>query len=316
MTESRRPTDAEKPGNTATRASIVIPTRNRPGDLRRCLESLAVLDERPELIVVDQSDSRGEGTGRPIPTVDTYLRPPTVGKSAALNDGIRAATGAIIGFTDDDCSVPPDWLSRALTWFDANPGLGIVCGPARATKHDPQTEFVPEFVATRRTLRSGRLATRHIGALGGNMLVRRSVFDAVGLFDELLGPGARYHSAEDQDLNNRALRAGFSVLYDPVLSVTHWGARSYAHGQAARLLRGYSLGIGALAAKSLRTGDLPGSYPFVRELGAELRSLGRSCFGGQRREPFVLRSPWLVAGLARGLVQPLDRTRGVFTVHR
>lgn len=123
--------------------------------------------------------------------------------------------------------------------------------------------------------------------------------------------GPRFPSAEDQDLNNRVLRASHAVLCDPSLVVTHWGARPYSDGTVSRLLRDYSRGIGALAAKDLRLGSVAGGYPIIRELAAEARSAVLSLFkpGG---EPFVFRSPWLLAGVWQGARAPLDRSRRTF----
>jgi glycosyltransferase involved in cell wall biosynthesis len=234
-----------------------------------------------------------------------YMRHSQGGKSAALNAGIAAATGDYVAFTDDDCTVPPGWLTQGYASLSADSTLGIVFGGARPAPHKSGAEFVPWFVPPHREVRSGRTAIARIGALGGNMFCRRSLLEVLGGFDELLGPGTALSSAEDQDLNNRALRRGSHILADPSLLVTHWGNRPYADGDVARLLRGYSVGIGALAMKDLRCRAIAGAYPLMRELAAEVRSAFLKLLG-RNREPFVLRSPWLVAGLFRGARLGID----------
>jgi glycosyltransferase involved in cell wall biosynthesis len=296
------------------RVSVIIPSRARPQELLRCLQSLRASTEREyELIVVLQGEPQppAELLALLDPDRDTLVRQSGAGKCRALNEGIRRSSGELLAFTDDDCTVPAGWIERGIAELGPGHLAAIVTGPAVARPHDERLEYVPAYAPKRRRALQGRAATRHIGGLGGNLFVRRSVFERVGLFDEQMGPGARFNSSEDQDLTNRALRAGFTVVFDPGLSVTHWGGRTYAGGAAARLLRQYSCGIGALAAKDVRLGDFAALYPLAREAGAEARDILRRALR-RRQAPLVVRSPWLVRGFATGLVAPLDRRASLF----
>lgn len=86
--------------------SVVIPTRNRKELLRRALNSVfAQTYTRLQIIVVD--DASEDGTEAMVAALRDdrvcYLRHPTSrGGAAARNTGIRAATGTVIGFLDDD----------------------------------------------------------------------------------------------------------------------------------------------------------------------------------------------------------------------
>ncbi len=100
--------------------SIVIPTYNRASELRQTLASLAKLKASApwEVIVVDNNSS--DDTRQLVQqAVDTfpatlrYLFESNVGRSSALNTGIRAANGKIIATTDDDVRVESDWLDQA-----------------------------------------------------------------------------------------------------------------------------------------------------------------------------------------------------------
>lgn len=282
--------------------------------MRRCLASIcANRIAASEIVVVDQ-DSEGSAEAICREFQDrrvVYVAHRTGGKSAALNAGIAATTSPVVAFTDDDCTVPADWLASGTRALGGDRSLGIVFGGASACPHNPETEFVPSFVPRRLEVRSGGWAVAKIGALGGNMFCRREVMDRLRGFDELLGPGMALASGEDQDLNNRALRAGFSVLCDPALLVTHWGARQYSNATVTKLLRGYSRGIGALAAKDIRCGSFAGAYPLLREVGAEVRSAALT-LAGRPRERFVFRSPWLAVGLWKGLRCGIDRPSETF----
>ncbi|MDQ5852192.1 MAG: glycosyltransferase, partial [Chloroflexota bacterium] len=101
--------------------SVVVPTFERPALLQRCLAALLGQQFEPsnyEVVVVDDGVSdetrrlvecwseRGKARGVCV----RYLAAPhTRGPAAARNIGWRAARGAIIAFTDDDCIPDANW---------------------------------------------------------------------------------------------------------------------------------------------------------------------------------------------------------------
>src|SRR4051812_42731918 len=100
--------------------SVVIATRNRADRLRQALDSLERMSPPNmfswELIVVDNGST--DGTRQVVNDCEArmmlplrYLIEPRHGKSAALNAGVRAATGDVVAFTDDDCVMSPGWLT-------------------------------------------------------------------------------------------------------------------------------------------------------------------------------------------------------------
>src|SRR5436853_547125 len=108
------------------RFSIIIPTYNRADELRQTIRSIAKLSVVGdwELIVVDnkstdQTRAVVEAETASFPALLRYLFEPEQGRYAALNTGIRAATGSIIATTDDDARVEPDWLMKAAAGLDA-----------------------------------------------------------------------------------------------------------------------------------------------------------------------------------------------------
>jgi hypothetical protein len=107
----------------------------------------------------------------------------------------------------------------------------------------------------------------HRFGVGANMSLRRRVFDTLGGFDELLGPGTRFRSGEDIDFGYRALRAGFTILQDPENVALHHGGRSLADGEARLLFESYHFGIGAAYARSVRRGDLIALRQLLGEIG-------------------------------------------------
>jgi glycosyltransferase involved in cell wall biosynthesis len=105
-----------------TSISIVVPTRNRPDALRRCLAALVAQEGigSPEIVVVD------DGGAEPLAVAAVVDEQPGTrlvrldgcGPAAARNAGVRAAAGEVVCFTDDDCEPSPTWSSRLVACLD------------------------------------------------------------------------------------------------------------------------------------------------------------------------------------------------------
>jgi glycosyltransferase involved in cell wall biosynthesis len=295
--------------------SVVVATRDRPEALDQCLGSLQASEHDSfEVIVVDQSQD--DATARVVARLGDgrvrYMRQSEGGASRGRNAGIEVARGAVIAFTDDDCTVPSEWL-RQLEAACAGPrSPGVVLGALRAALADSYERFTPSWSPRRvRRLRwSWQSAFRGEGATA-NMAARREVCERLGGFDELLGAGAPFRSGEDNDFCERALRAGFAILHDPRIEVLHWGARSRLDGSADGLRYGYSRGYGAMLAKHARCGDLLAMYRLTALVVTQtpLGLIDVISGGGA----YTLRRLWNnLAGAAAGFTQPLDRSRRIF----
>ena len=297
------------------RVSVLIATRERPGQLAACLP-LVLANDYPdfELVVVDQSvaDESRIAVEALADSRLRYERQHGAGLSRARNAAIESARGELFAFTDDDCRVPSDWLRRIVELFDREPRLGMIFGAFVPMPHDPLELFVPGFMPSRSRRLSGRLATR-LGRseAGGNMAIRRTTIEAVGPFDPCFGPGGRYPGGDDSDMNDRVLRAGFAVAHDPANAVQHRGARAYAGGSARRLLLDGSLARGALIAKDLRCGNPIAPYRLGAFLAGDGWAIARNLASG-RRHSGAGRLRATLVGFARGLRQPLDRRRQLF----
>lgn len=234
--------------------SVVVCTRDRPSDLRRCLASLLACGPRAaEIIVVDNAPSTDAtfDVVRAFPQV-RYLREPCPGLSHARNAGARAASGEVVAYTDDDVEVRPDWIGSLARPF-ADPSVACVTGIVVPADLGSDAACIFEFdiggfgreFSVRRFDASFLRRTWwqspdvwQIGA-GANMAIRRSAFARVGLFDTRLGAGASGCS-EDSELWFRLLRAGLLCHYDPGVVVFHHHRAD--RGSLARQLRAYTRG--------------------------------------------------------------------------
>ena len=198
--------------------SLIVATMGRVAELRDLFDS--ILAQRwgaLDIILVDQNpDDRlapiaAEYAGR-LPL--RHIRTPRPHANAARNLGLRAAIGDIVAFPDDDCTLPPGTLAQVAAAF-RDPALQVLSGPAASPAGG---------------LGSGRwnphggpitLATVWTSVIEFNLWLRRDTALALGGFDEKLGPGSAFGSAEGNDLVCRALAAGHVARYDPTLLVVH-----------------------------------------------------------------------------------------------
>ena len=250
--------------------SLIIPTYNRPEDMRRVLASLTTL-EYPEwdVLVVDQSDddrTQGivEGIRHRLPNLH-YRRLSEKGCSLGRNVGMRETEGEIIAFLDDDCTVGPDWLTQAAHAFGRHPRAELVVGELR--RFDDLGEWAENgWIPVRhygKEFEVGvadglRVRLRIWGNLMGNaacMFVRRSLVKRIGFFDLQMGGGCRFPANEDGDFQYRALMAGCRMVGTPAIVAHHYGLRDYQSGAASRLLQAYEYSIGAWFMKVVRLGD-------------------------------------------------------------
>lgn len=248
--------------------SVVVCTRDRSASLRGTLTALAQLAPAPfEVLVVDNSKG-DEATRRVVASFMgvRYLCEPRPGLSAARNAGLRATTGEIIAFTDDDVRPEPTWLARLNACFrgdDVGAVTGLVLPSSLST--DGALAFEHGFggfgagyrrmrfdLAFLHGMRWHTPPTWKIGA-GANMAVRRRVVDLAGGFDERLGAGAAGCS-EDSELWHRVLAAGFTCQYEPAAVVAHAHREDLPAVRAQ--LRAYMKGhVTALAIQLLRDGQ-------------------------------------------------------------
>ncbi|HYM09313.1 MAG TPA: glycosyltransferase family 2 protein, partial [Bryobacterales bacterium] len=190
-------------------ASVIIPTHNKPQELRRCLEAVLAqqFDGEFEVLVCDDgsSDSTAamiEEWRRSEPRL-RYLRHPTPrGPAAARNLGIRHAGAPLVAMTDDDTIPDPRWLEN-LCAAARRPGVAAVEGRVTPGRPVGPCEAAP---------------TNETGGvyLTCNMLYRRDTLAAVGGFDERF-PFAAY---EDCDLAARVREHG-AIAWAPEAIVTH-----------------------------------------------------------------------------------------------
>jgi len=200
--------------------SVIIPVRNRPEDIKTCLDSLLKLDyprQKTEIIVVDDAsiDETAQAAGRrPVRLIQNRERR---GASACRNLGAAQAEGEILCFLDSDCLARVDWLDQIVSVF-GDPLVGAAGG--RVDSQDDKTgldryEQVKSSLLMGTTAKDSRNDDRFFYVPSCNLAVRRELFLRLGGFKEELEVG------EDVDLCWRLLDQGSVIEYRPQARVAH-----------------------------------------------------------------------------------------------
>jgi glucosyl-dolichyl phosphate glucuronosyltransferase len=215
---------------------IVLPTYNRADLLAKTLDSLIAARRPPGLevtvLVVDNNstDSTAEAVRSyqsRLPNLH-YIVERQQGSSAALNAGIRAGSSELIATLNDDEEVDVRWL-EVIHEFFANATYDFLGGPYKPNWSQAKPEWVPqEFGAVIGWVEAGA-ERREYGPgfdamlMGGNAVLRRRVFDEVGLYDTTLGRSAKgLACCEDEEMFGRILAANFRGMYVPDLIIYHY----------------------------------------------------------------------------------------------
>ncbi|RYD48834.1 MAG: glycosyltransferase [Verrucomicrobiaceae bacterium] len=218
--------------------SIAICTRDRTGDLEKCLGAMAGMDYPDlEVLVIDNapgSDATQQLVQERFPEF-RYIREPRPGLDWARNRAIVEARGEVIAFTDDDVLPDPLWAYVIGATFAEEPEAAAITGlVAPYELESPAQEYFEmrggfgkgfsrrwfHGAPPGRRLPWHILGTGNCGT-GANMAFRRSVFEQVGGFDPALDVGTPTRGAGDLEMFFRILKEGFHLLYEPAAIVRH-----------------------------------------------------------------------------------------------
>jgi glycosyltransferase involved in cell wall biosynthesis len=172
--------------------SVIIPVFNGERFLREAVESvLAQQYSSLEIIVVDDGSTDGTANvARSLPETVRYFYQTNQGPAAARNRGIEQAQGSLIAFADADDLWPADKLELQLPYLIKEPAVDIVLGRIQQVLLSEAQEIAePAFSVNL-----------------GSAIIRKSVFERVGLFDETM----RY--SEDVDWFMRARESGAEIV--------------------------------------------------------------------------------------------------------
>ncbi|MGN6472945.1 MAG: mycofactocin biosynthesis glycosyltransferase MftF, partial [Mycobacteriales bacterium] len=215
--------------------TVVVPVRDRAGQLDRCLEALRA---GHRVMVVDDGSADPAGIAAVARRHGARLSRNDVpgGPAKARNAALAGVVSDLVAFVDSDCRVAPGWLDRLAGHF-TDPVVGAVAPRVMSSRRQAAARYRDRCGLL--DLGPDEARVRPLGSVGyvptAALVVRRSALADVGAFDDELRYG------EDVDLVWRLDAAGWRVRYDPAVAVSHdepidWPARltkRFRYGTAA-----------------------------------------------------------------------------------
>jgi O-antigen biosynthesis protein len=216
--------------------SVIIVNYNMKALVSECLASLDKLqtDVSFEVIFIDNISSDGsvEAVRKSFPWVSVVANTENAGFAKACNQGVALAQGDYILFLNPDTEMPPGTLDKMIDFFTRNPKAGIL-GCRTVNTDGSEEPCVYRYPTLARTYIDTFYLGKWLGgyevkpgALNGDaevevicgacFLIRRSVIEHVGSFDEEF-----WMYGEDVELCYRAAKAGWKIFYLNSISVIH-----------------------------------------------------------------------------------------------
>ncbi|MDO8953191.1 MAG: glycosyltransferase [Draconibacterium sp.] len=158
------------------------------------------------------------------------LRP---GKSYALNHAVHCVETGFLCFMDDDQRIDKNYLIAIVKAVAEHPNATLFCGPLFPDWQGNEPKWihetgkfriyplpVPEFNLGSSTIEIER---ENQTPPGGQVIIRKDVFNRIGFFSENLGPrGHNLVGSEDTEFFLRAIGLGESFLYSPTIIQYHF----------------------------------------------------------------------------------------------
>ncbi|MCE5257585.1 MAG: glycosyltransferase family 2 protein [Chloroflexi bacterium] len=222
---------------TLPRASIVIVNTNELHHLKRCLPAICHQDYPDyEVIVVDNASTDGSQAyiEQTFPQVRIIKNLENLGYTGANNVGFKHASGAYIAVLNPDTQMEPDWLLQLVMALEDNPQAALVAGkvllmdqPSIINSCGLDVTYTGLSFCRGLGESSDKYNEQQcvFGAAGSAFVIRRSVLEQVGGFDESF-----FIYYDDTDLALRVNLAGYTCLYVP----TAVGSHNYVFKFSAR----------------------------------------------------------------------------------
>ncbi|HZU59329.1 MAG TPA: glycosyltransferase family 2 protein [Solirubrobacteraceae bacterium] len=276
----------------APEMTVLIPSRERPQRLRRCLESILQCDypaSRFGIIVVDNAPETGD-TRAVVEelALDTggrvrYAREDTPGSASARNRGLRLVGTELLAMTDDDVIVDRHWLTEIARAFAAYPEAGAVSGllvPAELESaaqlwFEQYGGFSRGFERRVFDLAANRPADEPLYpwnaglfGTGNNFSFRTDTLVSIGGFDPALGNGTPALGGVDSEVLLRTILSGHQIVYEPNAIAHHAHRPDYA--ALRRQIYAYGAGLVAYYLKTILA-EPRFALDFARKLPAGIR---------------------------------------------
>lgn len=215
--------------------SILVPAWNESKMISACIESFASITyPNKELIVIaGGADGTYEIANKYAKKDVIVLKQEPPGKNAALNKGLKHATGEIIALTDADCIMNDKWFKFLIKPI-LNGKEEVVSGenePLSTQLTNPFVLYQYTFTLSGRT----RIHQNRDYLDGKTAALRKEALEAIGGFDEKALTGT------DFSLKYELLKKGYTIKYvtDSIINTNYPNSFREYIKQRSRWLRNF-----------------------------------------------------------------------------
>jgi len=220
--------------------SIIIPVYNQYEMTCECLKAIRDNTENYEIILIDNGSSPAlsflsDFDWKPY---DKIIRnEENLGFPAAINQGIKEATGDIICLLNNDVMVTPDWAAHLINKLDKYDIIGPMANYCAGLQqviipvYQDQQQLNKQAIIWRDSQKVPVIEVNWI--IGFCMLFKKSLSDEIGDFDDTLWPC----SGEEIDFCLRAKAKGYKVAIIRDVYVHHYGSCTFAEMQERGMIQ-------------------------------------------------------------------------------
>ncbi|MBT4516653.1 MAG: glycosyltransferase family 2 protein [Candidatus Komeilibacteria bacterium] len=235
--------------------SIIIVNWKVKDLLEKSLSSIFAYqkDYQVEVLVVDNNSQDGSVAmiKEKFPQVILISLSDNIGFGAANNLAIKEAQAEYIFLLNPDTEITEDFLDRALTYLKNNPSVGIMApriinsdGSKQLSirRHPDLLSQVLIMFKLKNILVNNKILNNYLlkdfdynkeqtvdQIMGAAMLIRKSVFEKIGTFDEKF-----FVWFEEVDLCKRAGQASIIIKYFPSAEIVHQGGESFSKSNSLK----------------------------------------------------------------------------------
>lgn len=211
---------------------------------KKCLHSIISNTEQPtyQITYVDNGSDNIESLVAQYDMVNYVCLPFNHGSVRAINLGLSLAlfsSSKYVLLLDNDTQIPQGdklWLQRLVSYFEADEKIGAV---------GAVTDYVAGFQHADKTFDIFQKEWEEEGQRGlaeppdipllvsFAMMIRKSVIEEVGWFDEIFEPG----NSEDYDYSLRIREAGYRCLVANSVWIHHKGSQTFKNFNFPQLLQ-------------------------------------------------------------------------------
>lgn len=292
--------------------TIAICTYNRAGYLKDTLDDLATQNVSPgkfEILVVNNNSKDGTETvceifSKTQPEYNfRYVLEKQQGLSFARNRAAREAETPVLIYIDDDVKLPRDFVKTAINYSKKRPSTMCAGGRIHVTFDGADPDWIPDELMPMFGLHDlgdeDKFYPPSNFPRGGNMMIRKSIFDAFGWFDTYLGrKGTQLLGSEEKHYFEKLRKNGVELHYWADLELTH---RIGSNRLEKEYLEQQSVGIGRserMRVSETEFGTLKKlGTELVKFLGSLLLAVGYLAKGKTRAAGFIIQFRiWVLKG--------------------